>query len=60
MLGRLASRRLTEIRQVFRQSPQTTRSLSTALNYHLDSPDNNPDLPWEFSDANKPKVSCSL
>lgn len=24
---------------------------------HLDSPDNNPDLPWEFSDANKNKVA---
>lgn len=23
---------------------------------HLDSPDNNPDLPWEFSEANKKKV----
>ncbi|RWW28830.1 hypothetical protein GW17_00006678, partial [Ensete ventricosum] len=40
------------------------RSFSTALNYvgkfvscqHLDSPDNNPDLPWDFSEANKEKV----
>lgn len=24
---------------------------------HLDTPDNNPDLPWEFSEANKQKVS---
>ncbi|MCI54734.1 NADH dehydrogenase (ubiquinone) flavoprotein 2 mitochondrial, partial [Trifolium medium] len=23
---------------------------------HLDSPDNNPNLPWEFNDANKAKV----
>ncbi|KDO68563.1 hypothetical protein CISIN_1g0228282mg, partial [Citrus sinensis] len=23
---------------------------------HLDSPDNNPDLPWKFSDTNKEKV----
>ncbi|RYR42225.1 hypothetical protein Ahy_A08g038701 isoform B [Arachis hypogaea] len=50
-----------------RQSPQwdppdfpsgfsPSRAFSTALNYHIDSPDNNPDLPWEFSDANKSKV----
>ncbi|KVI03891.1 Thioredoxin-like 2Fe-2S ferredoxin [Cynara cardunculus var. scolymus] len=56
MLARLASKRLLEIREAIRQFPQTTRSLSTALNYHLDSPDNNPDLPWEFSEANRPKV----
>uniref|UniRef100_A0A0D2MU83 NADH dehydrogenase [ubiquinone] flavoprotein 2, mitochondrial n=1 Tax=Gossypium raimondii TaxID=29730 RepID=A0A0D2MU83_GOSRA len=56
MLARLASRRFLEIRQAFRQSSQASRSLSTALNYHLDSPDNNPDLPWEFSEANKQKV----
>ncbi|GMP90803.1 hypothetical protein CsSME_00041772 [Camellia sinensis var. sinensis] len=56
MLARLATQRLLEIRQAFRQIPQTSRSLSTALNYHLDSPDNNPDLPWEFTDANKAKV----
>lgn len=24
---------------------------------HLDTPDNNPDLPWEFTDTNKEKVS---
>ncbi|GMN49968.1 hypothetical protein TIFTF001_019125 [Ficus carica] len=53
MLARLAANRLLEIRQAFRQP---SRSFSTALNYHLDSPDNNPDLPWEFSDANKDKV----
>ncbi|XVF32468.1 hypothetical protein REPUB_Repub17cG0085500 [Reevesia pubescens] len=56
MLARLASQRLLEIRQAFRQSAQAYRSFSTALNYHLDSPDNNPDLPWEFSEANKAKV----
>ncbi|XP_030451479.1 NADH dehydrogenase [ubiquinone] flavoprotein 2, mitochondrial isoform X1 [Syzygium oleosum] len=57
MLARLATKRLHEIRQVLlRQSPQVSRPFSTALNYHLDSPDNNPDLPWEFSDANKNKV----
>lgn len=27
---------------------------------HLDSPDNNPDLPWEFTDANKEKVRGSF
>jgi len=26
------------------------------IEQHLDSPDNSPDLPWEFSDANKEKV----
>ncbi|KAL0846205.1 hypothetical protein Bca101_019451 [Brassica carinata] len=57
MLGRLAAKRLLEIRQVFRQPPsQVSRNFSTALNYHLDSPDNKPDLPWEFSEANKSKV----
>ncbi|KAK0582981.1 hypothetical protein LWI29_031896 [Acer saccharum] len=56
MLARLASKRLLEIRQVFRQPSQAFRSFSTALNYHIDSPDNNPDLPWEFSEANKQKV----
>lgn len=24
---------------------------------HIDSPDNNPGIPWEFSDANKEKAS---
>nr|XP_048329720.1 uncharacterized protein LOC112491678 [Ziziphus jujuba var. spinosa] len=43
MLARLAASRFLEIRQVFRQP---SRSFSTALNYHLDSPDNKPDLPW--------------
>ncbi|XP_020550277.1 NADH dehydrogenase [ubiquinone] flavoprotein 2, mitochondrial isoform X2 [Sesamum indicum] len=56
MLAR-ASQRLLEIRQAFRQLPQASRSFSTALNYHIDSPDNNPDLPWEFTDANKEKVA---
>ncbi|XP_044501078.1 NADH dehydrogenase [ubiquinone] flavoprotein 2, mitochondrial-like isoform X2 [Mangifera indica] len=56
MLTGLAAQRLHDIRQAFRISLQGSRSLSTALNYHLDSPDNNPDLPWEFSDANKEKV----
>ncbi|URE17691.1 Phosphoribulokinase / Uridine kinase family [Musa troglodytarum] len=32
------------------------RSFSTALNYHLDSPDIYSDLPWDFSEANKEKV----
>uniref|UniRef100_A0A9R1WRG8 NADH dehydrogenase [ubiquinone] flavoprotein 2, mitochondrial n=1 Tax=Lactuca sativa TaxID=4236 RepID=A0A9R1WRG8_LACSA len=96
MLARLASKRLLEIRQAFRQSPQTIRSLSTALNYvssnlcflasksfdldstggtcafsdfidlvclfgvcvqHIDTPENNPNVPWEFNEANKPKVN---
>ena len=53
MLARLASRRLLEIRQAL-------RSFSTALNYHLDSPGNNPDLPWEFSKANKERCSDDI
>ncbi|KAI5414157.1 hypothetical protein KIW84_058339 [Lathyrus oleraceus] len=53
MLARLAANRLNEIRQIFRQP---ARVFSTALNYHLDSPDNNPNLPWEFNNANKEKV----
>ncbi|XP_073271368.1 NADH dehydrogenase [ubiquinone] flavoprotein 2, mitochondrial-like [Primulina huaijiensis] len=57
MLSRLASRRIPEIRQAFRQFPQPSRSFSTALNYHIDSPDNNPGISWEFSDANKEKVN---
>ncbi|KAK2997258.1 hypothetical protein RJ639_025906 [Escallonia herrerae] len=56
MLARLATKRVLEIRQAFRQAPQASRSLSTALNYHVDTPDNKPDLPWEFSDTNKNKV----
>ncbi|KAB5568313.1 hypothetical protein DKX38_002106 [Salix brachista] len=62
MLARLGATRLLEIRQALRLTPQASRSFSTALNYHLNSPDNNPDLPWEFTAANKEKkletVSC--
>ncbi|KAJ8513039.1 hypothetical protein OPV22_003473 [Ensete ventricosum] len=56
--ARLASKRLLEIRRALRPSlalaspPVAARSFSTALNYHIDSPDNNPDIPWEFSEAN--------
>ncbi|KAK6937601.1 hypothetical protein RJ641_031109 [Dillenia turbinata] len=59
MLGpaaRLAARRFNEIRQVFRQSPQASRLFSTALNYHIDTPENNPNMPWEFTASNKEKV----
>ncbi|RVX20738.1 NADH dehydrogenase [ubiquinone] flavoprotein 2, mitochondrial [Vitis vinifera] len=59
MLARLATKRLLEVRQIFRQNHQTSRSFSTALNYHLDSPDNNPNIPWEFNDANKGKFGKS-
>ncbi|KAL6505177.1 hypothetical protein OROGR_024994 [Orobanche gracilis] len=55
MLGRLASQRLLEIRQAL-HLPQAYQSFSTALNYHIDSPDNNPNIPWEFTDANKEKA----
>ncbi|KAJ7006117.1 hypothetical protein NC653_005463 [Populus alba x Populus x berolinensis] len=62
MLARLGATRLLEIRQALRLTPQASRSLSTALNYHLNTPDNNPDLPWEFTAANNEKkletVSC--
>ncbi|KAL3603555.1 hypothetical protein D5086_004414 [Populus alba] len=56
MLARLGATRLLEIRQALRLTPQASRSLSTALNYHLNTPDNNPDLPWEFTAANNEKV----
>ncbi|CAI0402865.1 unnamed protein product [Linum tenue] len=56
MLGRLAATRLLEIRQAFRGAAQASRSFSTALNYHIDSPDNNPDMPWEFNSKNQEKV----
>ncbi|CAN4093358.1 unnamed protein product [Withania somnifera] len=56
MFTRLAVQRLNDIRTAFRRTSQASRSFSTALNYHIDSPDNNPDLPWEFNDANKEKV----
>ncbi|KAH0898443.1 hypothetical protein HID58_048011, partial [Brassica napus] len=54
------AKRLLEIRQVFRQPPsQSSHSLSTSLNYHMDSLDNKLDLPWEFSEANKSKEILS-
>ncbi|KAK9146517.1 hypothetical protein Sjap_006420 [Stephania japonica] len=56
MFARLATKRFLEIRQIFRQPSQPSRSFSTALNYHIDSPDNSPDTPWEFSVANKERV----
>ncbi|KAF8401792.1 hypothetical protein HHK36_012738 [Tetracentron sinense] len=60
--ARLASKRLLEIRQIFRQTPQFY--LSPLLHCpklrefltHIDSLDNNPDIQWEFSDANKERV----
>ncbi|KAK7260802.1 hypothetical protein RIF29_27100 [Crotalaria pallida] len=54
MLARIAGNRVNQIRHL---QATSKRAFSTALNYHLDSPDNKPDLPWEFSDANKSKVS---
>ncbi|XP_010679162.2 NADH dehydrogenase [ubiquinone] flavoprotein 2, mitochondrial [Beta vulgaris subsp. vulgaris] len=56
MFARRAAQRMLEIRHVLRQSPQASRSFSTALNYHLDSPDNNPNVNWKFSEANQQKV----
>ncbi|KAG0518731.1 hypothetical protein BDA96_09G202200 [Sorghum bicolor] len=40
-----------------RGSVSSTRPFSTALNYHLDSPENKPDMKWEFSEANMKKVN---
>ncbi|VFQ68242.1 unnamed protein product [Cuscuta campestris] len=57
MLARLAAQRLAEIRHSIGGFPQVSRSSSTALNYHLNSPDNNPDLPWEFTETNMKKVA---
>ncbi|KAH9602763.1 hypothetical protein KSS87_023051 [Heliosperma pusillum] len=36
---------------------EASRSLSTALNYHINSPDNNPNVAWKFSETNQQKVS---
>ncbi|XP_021764311.1 NADH dehydrogenase [ubiquinone] flavoprotein 2, mitochondrial-like [Chenopodium quinoa] len=56
MFARRAAQRLLEIRQVFRQSPQVSRSFSSALNYHIDTPDNNPNNQWKFTETNNQKV----
>ncbi|KAL9248497.1 NADH dehydrogenase [ubiquinone] flavoprotein 2, mitochondrial-like protein, partial [Drosera capensis] len=58
MFARGAARRISEIRHVLRRSPSqaTTRSFSTALNYHIDTPDNNTEIQWKFSEANSAKV----
>ncbi|XP_020578673.1 NADH dehydrogenase [ubiquinone] flavoprotein 2, mitochondrial isoform X2 [Phalaenopsis equestris] len=65
--ARLATKRLLGFRQVFLQSPVsaaaaagTSRSYSTALNYHIDSPDNNPNALWEFSASNLDRVKDIL
>uniref|UniRef100_A0A8N4I976 NADH dehydrogenase [ubiquinone] flavoprotein 2, mitochondrial isoform X1 n=1 Tax=Elaeis guineensis var. tenera TaxID=51953 RepID=A0A8N4I976_ELAGV len=66
-VARLAAKRLLEVRRSLRPAPPvvfaaatataaTSRSFSTALNYHIDSPDNNPDMPWEFTEANMERV----
>ncbi|CAL9061013.1 unnamed protein product [Musa banksii] len=47
---------LKAITQIYIVAFAPARSFSTALNYHLDSPDSNSDLPWDFSEANKEKV----
>ncbi|CAN1291737.1 NADH dehydrogenase [ubiquinone] flavoprotein 2, mitochondrial [Linum perenne] len=60
MLGRLAATRLQEIRQAFRGGAQSSRLFSTALNYHIDSPDNKPDTLWEFSATNKGKQNFQV
>ncbi|KAG6774541.1 hypothetical protein POTOM_021896 [Populus tomentosa] len=48
MLARIVATRLLEIRQSLRLTPQ-----------HIDTADNNPDLPWEFSAANKEKETLA-
>ncbi|KAJ3674726.1 hypothetical protein LUZ60_005342 [Juncus effusus] len=60
--ARLAAKRLTEVKSALRSSPfialvNGSRSFSTALNYHLDSPENKSDATWEFSKANMEKVN---
>ncbi|CAL9104641.1 unnamed protein product [Musa textilis] len=47
---------LKAITQIYIVAFAPARSFSTALNYHLDSPDIYSDLPWDFSEANKEKV----
>ncbi|PWZ19312.1 NADH dehydrogenase [ubiquinone] flavoprotein 2, mitochondrial [Zea mays] len=42
-----------------RGSVSSTRPFSTALNYHLDSPENKPDMKWEFSQANMKKAKLA-
>ncbi|URE17694.1 Phosphoribulokinase / Uridine kinase family [Musa troglodytarum] len=58
--ARLATKRLPAVFRFLRPSRPVAfapaRSFSTALNYHLDSPDIYSDLPWDFSEANKEKV----
>jgi NADH dehydrogenase (ubiquinone) flavoprotein 2 len=39
-----------------RGSVPSSRPFSTALNYHIDSPENKPDMKWEFTAANMKKV----
>ncbi|KAH9623073.1 hypothetical protein KSS87_001166 [Heliosperma pusillum] len=57
MFARRSTQRLTQVLQVFRQSSIVSRSFSTALNYHIDSPDNNPNVQWKFSETNQQKAS---
>ncbi|GAB2249634.1 hypothetical protein Droror1_Dr00012993 [Drosera rotundifolia] len=58
MFPRGAARRISELRHVLWRSPAqaTTRSFSTALNYHIDTPDNNTEIQWKFSEGNSAKV----
>ncbi|URE17696.1 Phosphoribulokinase / Uridine kinase family [Musa troglodytarum] len=59
--ARLATKRLPAVFRFLRPSRPVAfapaRSFSTALNYHLDSPDIYSDLPWDFSEANKEKIA---
>ena len=45
----------------FNEMPNFCRSNEWEFNVlqHIDTPDNNPDLPWEFSEPNKKKVGAS-
>ena len=63
-----ANHRLLQIRRALRPSAHlafptaasTSRSFSSALNYHIDSPDNNPAVPWEFNASNHEKIKDIL
>ncbi|XP_078437290.1 NADH-ubiquinone oxidoreductase 24 kDa subunit [Wolffia australiana] len=66
-VARLAGRRLQGTKRVLQPSTQIasplaafSRSFSTALNYHVDSPDNKADTTWEFSQANMERVKEML
>ncbi|XP_006655470.3 NADH dehydrogenase [ubiquinone] flavoprotein 2, mitochondrial [Oryza brachyantha] len=52
-----AARRLSPSPISYAAAGCSSRLFSTALNYHINSPENNPDMPWEFTEANMKKVN---